>query len=105
MKKPTYNVKAKVWLYSGAKAAWHFVTIPSEISQELKKQFGDLARGWGSLPVEIELGESNWKTSIFPDKKSGCYFLPLKAKVRKKEKITNGDEVKLILKIEFEELF
>lgn len=85
-KAETYSVKAKVWLYSGM-AAWHFVTIPVKTSKDIKKKFGYVAKGWGSLPVTVKLGRTQWRTSIFPDKKAGAYVLPLKADVRKKENV------------------
>ncbi len=96
-----YKFQAKVWLYQGM-AAWHFVTLPKELSAELKENFGDIARGWGSLPVDVKLGNTNWKTSIFPDKKIGAYILPLKLEVRKKEQVKEGDEITLILKIQID---
>ncbi len=80
-------------------AGWHFVGIPKEPSAEIKKRFGANARGWGSLPVEVTLGKTVWKTSIFPDKKSGTYLLPLKAGVRKKENIESDDVVTFTIKI------
>lgn len=80
-------------------AGWHFVTIPQDISEDIKNSFGDMKRGWGSLPVMVNIGTTNWKTSIFPDKKSGSYLLPVKSDVREKEKITSGDAVTFLIKI------
>ena len=68
-------------------AGWHFVTLSKNISAKINKEFNSYKRGWGSLKVSVEVGKSNWKTSIFPDKKSGCYLLPLKSEIRKKENI------------------
>ena len=93
-----YRIKAKIWLYSGI-AAWHFITIPEQISQNIKETYSALKRGWGSLPVQITIGDSVWDTSIFPEKKTGTYILPLKALIRKKENISNGDTVNFLLKI------
>ncbi len=98
MKYNHYKVNANVWLYPGM-AGWHFVTIPKDVSDEMKQLFGDRKRGWGSLPVEITLGSSVWKTSIFPDKKEDAYVLPLKAEVRKKEHIHVGDSLNFLLEI------
>lgn len=78
-------------------AGWHFVTIPKDISEEIKSRFGDRTRGWGSLPVSATIGATTWKTSIFPDKKAGAYLLPLKADVRKKEHIGAEDTISLLL--------
>jgi hypothetical protein len=82
-----YQMRARVWLYPGP-AAWHFVTLPKKQSAEIKSLFGKSQRGWGSLPVVATVGRTSWKTSIFADKKSDAYLLPLKAEVRKKEGIS-----------------
>ncbi len=93
-----YSFKAEVWLYEGM-AGWHFVTVPKKLSQELTDEFGVIKRGWGSLPVQVIVGKTEWRTSIFPDKKASAYLLPLKAEVRKKEDITTGDTITLTLRI------
>lgn len=98
MKHTQYKIKANVWLYPG-KSAWHFITIPQDISEDIKNLFGDRARGWGSLPVEVSIGSSVWKTSIFPDKKAGAYLLPLKASIRKEENIQAKDIISFLLEI------
>lgn len=98
MSKNTFKLHSKVWLYPGM-AGWHFISVPKKESAQIKEVFGALKRGWGSLPVEVTLGKSTWKTSIFPDKKSGTYLLPLKADVRKKERILSGDTVNFLLEI------
>lgn len=99
MEKPTYKMRAKVWLYPGM-AGWHFVTLPKKQSKEIKRYFGVLAGGWGSLPVMVTVGKTIWKTSIFPDKKSNAYLLPLKAEVRKKENIAIGNIVNFSIEIQ-----
>jgi hypothetical protein len=81
-------------------AGWHFVTLPKKESDEIKKNFGAKKRGWGSLRVTATIGKTTWKTSIFPDKKAGAYLLPLKAEVRKKEGIGEGDAFKLIFHLD-----
>lgn len=57
-------------------------------------------RGFGSVRISALIGNTSWQTSIFPDKKSGCYFLPLKADVRKKEKLIDGQTVSVKLGID-----
>ncbi len=98
MKYNQYRIRNNVWLYPGM-TGWHFVTIPIDISEEIKRFFGDMKRGWGSLPVLVTCGKTTWKTSIFPDKKIGGYLLPLKAEVRKNEKISEGDSVIMLIEI------
>lgn len=92
MKKP-YTFKAKLWIYPGDTANWHFLTVPKELATTIKKNHGANARGFGSLPVEVTTGNTTWKTSIFPDSKAGTYFLPIKAKVRKTEDLQADDVV------------
>ena len=98
MKYNQYKIRNKVWLYPGM-AGWHFISIPQDISEDIKNNFGDRKRGWGSLPVMVIIGKTSWKTSIFPDKKAGGYLLPIKAEVRKKEEIIADHKITLLLEI------
>ncbi len=93
-----YRMRAKVWLYPGM-AGWHFVTLPKRRAEEITERFGEMKRGWGSLRVTVTIGGTTWKTSIFPDKDSGSYVLPLKAEVRKAEGIVEGDTVTFSLEV------
>lgn len=99
MKKPAYKMRGEVWLYPGETGNWHFVTVPKKESEAIKRKFGALKRGWGSLPVAVMTGKTEWKTSIFPDKKIGGYVLPLKAAVRAKEGLRHGDMIAFSLEI------
>lgn len=83
---------AKLWIYPG-QAAWHFITVPKKESAVIKEKHGKNARGWGSLPVAVAIGGTSWNTSIFPDRRSGTYLLPVKAAVRKKEGLEEGEPV------------
>lgn len=85
----SYSLRGKLWLYARA-AGWHFITLPKRPAKELRDLLGDEARGWGSLRVTVTVGATTWQTSIFPDKKSGSYLLPVKAAVRKAEGLVEG---------------
>ncbi len=93
-----FKIKSKVWLYPGM-AGWHFMSVPKKEGENIKKRFGKKQRSWGSLPVVATLGKTTWKTSIFPDKQSGSYLLPLKALVRKKEGVFSGDKVSFSIEV------
>lgn len=88
----TYKMRSEVWPYPGM-AGWRFLTLSKKHGQEIKKTFGKNAKGWGSLPVSVQIGKTVWNTSIFPDKQSGSYVLPLKAKVRVAENILDHTTV------------
>jgi len=117
------SFSAKVWLYPGTSAAWHFISLPKKEAEQVKRNeaarlrqgSGEVRRGWGAVGVRVTIlrpgsgrvgptsprlrraSKTTWETSMFPDKKSGTYILPLKASVRKKEVIMRGDEVNLYL--------
>lgn len=93
-----HKIIGKVWIHPGA-GGWHFVTLPKKSSEDIKKRFQAVSKGWGSLPVMATLGRTSWKTSIFPDKKSAGYLLPIKAEVRKKEAVKAGETLKIRLTI------
>ena len=79
--------------------AWFFAYVDKKLSAELKEKYGKKAGGFGSLKVKVTLGKTSWLTSIFPDKRSGTYVLPLKAAVRRAEGIDAGDTVAFTLAI------
>lgn len=99
MNKKTYEMTEKVWLYPGEFANWHFVNVTKKYGQEMKELYGKKAKGFGSLPVQVAVGKTVWKTSVFPDKKMGTYILPIKAKIRKLEDIEVGDKITYSLKV------
>ena len=84
-----YSLRGKVWVYPGMDG-WHFVSVSKKVSLEIRNYFGGRGRGFGSIPVTVTVGSTSWKTSIFPDKKTATYLLPLKKEVRKKEGIEEG---------------
>ena len=96
MKTGRYKIETELWVYPGP-APWHFVTVGREESREIKERYGKVRRGFGSIPVEVTIGETSWKTSIFPNSKDGTYLLPIKALVRKKENIYEGDIITVAL--------
>ncbi len=89
-------------LWQAEKAAWHFINLPKEQSEEIKffnENLHDKKRGWGAVRVEVTIGDTTWHTSIFPLAKENIYMLPIKAEVRKKENIIAGDIVQVNLAI------
>jgi hypothetical protein len=94
-----FSFNAKIWLYQG-KAAWHFITVPQDISAQIKSFAAQPKRGLGSVRVTATIGETTWKTSVFPDSKQGAYLLPVKADVRRKESLNTDDVVTIALAAE-----
>lgn len=88
-----------LWEYQG-KSAWHFITVPPEISANIKMLTNH--RGFGSVRISASINEVKWKTSLFPDAKSGCYFLPVKDAVRKSCMIGAGDDVAVSIEMDID---
>jgi hypothetical protein len=86
------TVTAQLWLWSGENGSWHFVTVPEELSGEIRAHCLAEMRGFKSARVEATINDVTWRTSVFP-MKSGGYILPVKAEVRRKAGIGTGDEV------------
>lgn len=98
----SFHFQGVCWLWSGEKAAWVFIRLPEEKSAEiqfLNENLHEKKRGWGVVKVVATIGQTTWQTSIFPDKKSGCYLLPIKASVRKAEHFSVGSAVNVHLSI------
>ncbi|AUX69273.1 hypothetical protein CHX26_06980 [Porphyrobacter sp. HT-58-2] len=97
----SWNVRGPVWLWQGSdgaptKGAWYFLTIDGETAQAIRAGAVNAA-AWGSVYVEATVGGTTWRTSLFPSKAHGGWLLPLKAAVRKAEKIVDGTEVEAVL--------
>ena len=96
-----WRVTGPVWLWQGsdgapAKGAWYFLTIDGETAAAIRAGAVNAA-AWGSVYVEATIGGTTWRTSLFPSKAHGGWLLPLKAAVRKAEKIVDGTEVEAVL--------
>ena len=93
-----YEFTAELWAYEGP-GGWHFATLPVEISEEIRDLGGPPA-GFGSVRVQVTIGESTWRTSVFPDKASGCFVLPVKKPVRRAESLEVGDRIRVSLALQ-----
>lgn len=91
--------RAPVWLFQG-NAAWHFVTLPKDVSTQIKTIKGRASKAFGSVKVSAIIGQTQWKTSIFPDNKRAVYVLPIKAAVRRGEQLHDGVVVEVCIIIE-----
>jgi hypothetical protein len=89
-----YRTRAKLWRWNGGKASWYFLTLPAAVSHDIRLvDAGPRRVGFGALRVEATIGSTTWKTSIFPSAQLEAYILPVKAAVRKAEKMQEGKSV------------
>jgi Domain of unknown function (DUF1905) len=86
----------KLFYWKGP-APFYFVTIPAKQSRDIKAVSKLVTYGWGVIPVSVQIGETEWETSLFP--KDDRYLVPIKDKVRKAEKLGEGDKVLVKLEV------
>lgn len=92
----TIEISGEVWYWRGP-APFYFVTVPPKESVELKEISSLVTYGWGMIPVDVKIGETEYYTALWP--KDGQYVLPLKVDVRRREKIEEGDTVTAVLSV------
>lgn len=93
----TWTFAAEVFAWTdGPGPSWRFAQLPVDVADEMRSVAGP-TRGFGSLRVQATVGDTSWQTSVFPDKSSGSFLLPVKQAVRRSESIADGDMVELTL--------
>jgi hypothetical protein len=103
----TYTVTTPLWIWTSDKApaSWHFLTIDGEVAEAInalalmRRLESGRRKSWGSMKVTVTIGETSWDTSIFPAKDVGGWMLPVKAAVRKAERLLAGDAVEVTVAV------
>lgn len=93
-----YTFRAELWEWQGP-ASWHFVSLPEDVTDDIDDRFGHLAGGFGSIRVEVRIGASVWRTSVFPDAKRRTLILPVKKEVRRKQHLDVGSIAEVQLQV------
>lgn len=94
------SFRAKVWTQDST-GAWHFVTLPADLSKRIRTLTTGLRKPFGSFRVVAKTGKTSWETSLFADQKRDAFLLPVKADVRRKEKISPGDTIEVSVSFGF----
>ena len=81
-----FSATNKVELFP-QKGGWHYIKIPIEITKPLQ-----FKADRGLIAIKARLGDYSWDTSLLP-MGDGTHFIPLNAKLRKKENIDLGDSI------------
>ena len=95
--------------WQGDRGTYHLVNFKDEAAEAItthaalhRMEFGK-QRGFGSVKVLARIGETEWKTSVFPmniedmSRRSKNWTLLVSKKVMKAEDIAAGDEVEVHL--------
>jgi hypothetical protein len=86
----------RVWEWRGP-APFYFVTVPPEQSQVIKSAEKLVTYGWGMIPVKARIGQTEWRTSLWP--RNGLYVLPLKDQIRRANSLLAGQTVTVWLEL------
>lgn len=92
------SFEAELFVWDG-EAAWHFVRLPLDVADEIRQTPDGPPRGFGSVRVTARIGGTTWRTSVFPDKQSGSFLLPVKKAVRTAEGVLADDVVRVELAV------
>lgn len=87
---------AEVFQWRGP-APYFFVATPAHIDDFLHANIGELAYGWGCIPAQVRVGNTEVTTSLMP--KGGAYLVPLKVALRRSEGVDDGDHVRVRLRV------
>lgn len=79
-------------------APFVYVPIPQDLSDDIKAVSSRVTYGWGCIPVRGSIGETHFKTSLFP--RQGIYLVPVKVAVQRAEDVKVGDLVRVRLEID-----
>lgn len=85
-----YTFTGELWRWAARTDPWFFLTVPQVQSDEIS-MIPRPPRGFGSVRVEVTVGRTTWRTSIFP--LTDSYVLPMKRAVLNAERIEEGDLV------------
>jgi hypothetical protein len=92
----TLTAPLKVWTNDEGRV--HFMSLPENMSGEVRAHALAYRRGFGSVRVEVRLDGIVWRTSLFPVR-AGGYFLPVKVAVCRQAGIAAGDDVTVELEL------
>ncbi len=93
-----YTFRSPVWQWQARRDAWFFVSVPEDASDEIQARSDGLTAGFNSVPVQVTVGRTTWRTSIFPGG-DGRYSLPLKKSVRVAEGIERDSVVDVTIEL------
>ena len=92
----SYAFAAVLWESEGP-AAWCFVTLPPDAASEIADR--PTGPGFGSHRVVATIGGTSWRTSVFPDSRRESYLLPVRRDVRRRERLSVGDCLQVVVEL------
>jgi hypothetical protein len=95
----TWTFEAALWLWDARTDSWTFVSLPTDVADDVLDVAGPVSRGFGSVRVEVTVGATTWRTSLFPLATAATYVLPVKKAVRAAEGLAVGDTARVRIRL------
>ena len=92
-----FSFTTALWKWSGGN--WFFLTLPPSTAADIRAFAAANASALGTVRVVARVGETEWQTSLFPSNEHESFLLPVKAAVRRAEKLEAGAEVSVALEV------
>jgi hypothetical protein len=88
-----------LYLWESRAESWVFANLPHDIADDIEDSLTGPRRGFGAVKVEVAVGDSRWRTSIFPSKSEHTFVLPVKRAILTAENLAVGDTVQIELRL------
>ena len=95
----TFSFDAVLWEWTSS-ASWVFLSLPTDVTDEIRERSTKPRRGFGSIPVAVSIGDTEWTTSVFPDSTRDTYILPVKKAVRAQQGLAVGDTAAVVIHVD-----
>jgi hypothetical protein len=86
-----YRFQAELYLWDARTDSWVFANLPEDIADEIEDLQVGPRRGFGAVKVEVSIGDTTWRTSMFPSKQAATFVLPVKRAILKDQDLKPGD--------------
>lgn len=93
-----YEFTGELYLWQARTDSWVFTNLPEDIADEIEDAAPEPRRGFGAVKVEVTVGNTTWRTSVFPSKEARTFVLPIKRAVLKAESLAAGDSAQISLR-------
>ena len=94
----TYAFAAELYLWQARADSWVFLNLPDDVADEIEDAAPEPRRGFGAVKVEVTVGGSTWRTSVFPSKEAKTFVLPVKRAILKAASLAVGDTIDVSLR-------
>lgn len=69
--------------------------MPEDITDQIDDTLAGPRAGFGSVRVEVTIGDTVWRTSLFPSKEQAAFILPIKKSVRDAQGLGESDAARI----------